>query len=66
MEGKFTLKDVKSLQQISDLYNIPVPTLMTRLTSKKRNLIEDVDYKRMGKGQGIIFSPVGIEKIIRR
>lgn len=59
------LNDIKTLQDISREYNIPVPTLKTRLSLKSFNLIENEDFRRLGKGQSIIFSPAGIEKITR-
>ena len=60
------LSDIKTLQEVSREYDIPVETLKTRLTLKSFNLIENEDYRRMGKGQGIIFSPSGVEKITKK
>lgn len=57
------LKDIKTLREISLEYNISVDTLKTRLTLKSLDLIENVDFRRMGKGQGILFSPEGVKKI---
>lgn len=59
------LTDIKTLKEISTEYNIPFTTLQTRLTLKSFNLIENEDYRRMGKGQSIIFSPEGVEKITK-
>ncbi|WP_307993082.1 hypothetical protein [uncultured Clostridium sp.] len=55
------LKDIKTLRQVSKEYNIPITTLQSRLIY----LIENVDYKKLGAGQGTILSPEGIEKIIQ-
>lgn len=58
------LSDIKTLQEVALEYEIPVPTLKTRLTLKSFNLINGEDYRRMGKGQGIILSPEGVKKIV--
>ena len=55
------LTDIKTLRQVSKEYNIPFPTLQSRLAY----LIENVDYKKLGSGQGTILSPEGVEKIIK-
>lgn len=60
------LSDIKTLQQVSEEHGIPVNTIKTRLDLKSFNMIEGEDYRRMGKGQGIIFSPEGVEKIISK
>ncbi|MEG1482920.1 MAG: hypothetical protein RSA57_03880 [Cetobacterium sp.] len=57
------LIDIKTIQEVSLEYNIPVPTLKTRLTLKSLNMIDGHDYRRMGKGQGILLSPEGVKKI---
>ena len=59
------LTDIKTLQQISAEYNIPVPTLKTRLKLLNFEMIENVDFRRMGVHQGILFSPKGVMKITR-
>lgn len=59
------LSDLKTIQEVSIEYDIPVPTLKTRLTLKSINMIEGDDYKRMGKGQGILLSPEGVKKITK-
>lgn len=60
------LRDIKTLQEVAQEYDIPVPTLKTRLTLKSLNLIEGEDYRRMGKGQGILLSPEGVKKITKK
>lgn len=57
------LSDIKTLTEVSQEFKIPVPTLKTRLTLKSLNLIEGVDFRRLGKGQSILFSPEGVKKI---
>ena len=59
------LSDIKTLQEISLKYNIPVPTLKTRLLLPNFGMIENVDYRRMGRGQGVLFSPEGVKKVIK-
>jgi len=59
------LSDIKTIQEVSLEYNIPVSTLKTRLTLTSFDLIENVDFKRMGKGQSILLSPLGVEKITK-
>lgn len=60
------LKDIKTLNQIAEEYDISINTLKTRITLKSLNLIEEDDFRRMGKGQGILFSPEGVKKIISK
>jgi len=40
--------------------------LKTRLTLTSFDLVENVDYRRMGRGQGILFTPTGTEKKIKK
>jgi len=60
------LTDIKSLQDISKEFGIPVTTLQTRLKLKSLNLVEGEDYRRMGIGQSVIFSPEGVKKITKQ
>lgn len=57
------LSDIRTLKDVALEYGIPVPTLKTRLTLKSLNMIEGEDYRRMGKGQGVLLSPEGVKKI---
>lgn len=57
------LSDIKTIKDVALEYNIPVPTLKTRITLKSLNMIEGEDYRRMGKGQSVLLSPQGVEKI---
>lgn len=59
------LNDIKTLQEVSREYNIPFPTLQTRLTLKSFGLIEGEDYKKLGKRLPTLLSPSGILKIIK-
>lgn len=59
------LKDIKTLQEVSREYNIPFPTLQTRLNSKKLGLIEGIDYKKLGARLPTLLSPSGINKITK-
>lgn len=56
------LSDIKTLKEIESQYNIPIKTLYSRL----KHLKEYEEYKRLGKGQAVIVSPVGIQKITKR
>jgi len=55
------LSDIKTLTEVSELHEIPLKTLQSRL----KNLDEGIEYKRLGKRQATILSPRGIEKIIK-
>lgn len=57
------LSDIKTIQDVALEYDIPVATLKTRLTLKSFNMIEGEDFRRMGKGQGVLLSPKGVKKI---
>ena len=59
------LTDIKTIHEVSKEFNIPVPTLNARLKLTSFDLIENVDFRRMGKGQGVLLSPIGVEKIIK-
>lgn len=59
------LSDIKTIQEVSLEYNIPVPTLKTRLNLTSLGLIEGEDFRRMGKGQGVLLSPSGVKKITK-
>lgn len=60
------LKDIKTLQEVSRMYNIPFRTLQSRLEAASFGLIENVDYKKLGKRQPTLLSPSGVEKIIKK
>jgi len=60
------LSNIKTIQEVALEYDIPVPTLKTRLTLKSLNMIEGEDYRRMGKGQSVLLSPEGVKKIISK
>jgi len=59
------LLDIKTLQDVSLEYGISINTLKSRLQLTSCGLIEDVDYRRMGKGQSVLLTPLGVEKIIK-
>lgn len=59
------LKDIKTLQEVSKEYNIPFPTLQSRLKLKSYGMVEGIDYKKLGKRMPTLLSPKGIEKIIK-
>ena len=60
------ITEVKTLQEVSREYGIPFTTLQTRLNLKSFNLIEYVDYRKLGKRQPTIFTPEGIKKITKK
>ncbi|MEG0799563.1 MAG: hypothetical protein RSG51_04070 [Bacilli bacterium] len=57
------LNDIKTLSQISEEYNISINTLKTRLSLKSLNLIEGVDFRKLGRGQATLLTPEGVAKI---
>lgn len=59
------ISDIKTIQEVSVEYKIPVSTLKTRLKLSNFNMIENVDFRRMGKGQGVLLTPKGVVKIIK-
>ena len=59
------LREIKTLQEVSREYNIPFPTLQTRLKLVNFGLIEDVDFKKLGKRLPTLLSPSGISKITK-
>lgn len=59
------LDDIKTLQDVAREYDIPFPTLQTRLNSEKLGLIEGIDYKRLGMRLPTLLSPTGIAKITK-
>ena len=42
------LKDIKTLTEVAKEYNIPPVTLRKRLDYKSYNLIEGIDFKKIG------------------
>jgi len=57
------LSDIKTLQEVAEEYDIPFPTLQSRI--KIRNLIDGVDYKKLGQRMPTLLSPEGVEKITK-
>jgi len=57
------LKDVKTLQEVAREYKISYNTLHDRLVLKSRNMVEGVDFRRLGKRQPTLLSARGIEKL---
>ena len=60
------LKDIKTIKEVSELYNIPVITLKKRINLKSFNMIHDVDYKILGDRQSTLLSPSGVLKLTKR
>lgn len=59
------LRDVKTLKQVAKEADINHNTLYDRLVIKRREMIEGIDFVRLGKRQPILLSPEGIEKLLR-
>jgi len=59
------LLDIKTLQDVSIEYGISINTLKSRLKLTSFGLIQDVDYRRMGKGQNVLLTPLGVRKITK-
>jgi predicted DNA-binding protein YlxM (UPF0122 family) len=55
------LKDIKTIQEVADEYNISRQTLHGRL----KNLQEGIEYRRLGERQPILLSPEGVKKIVK-
>ena len=55
------LSDIKTLAEVSEQYKIPLKTLQSRL----KNLEENIDYRKLGKGQSTLLSLQGIAKITK-
>jgi len=55
------LDETQTLQQVAKEYDISVQTLHSRL----KFLIEGTDYKKMGTGQAVLITLLGVEKIIK-
>ena len=61
-----TLNDIKTLQEVAREFNIPFTTLQSRLTNISNNLIENVDYKKLGARMPTLLSLEGIIKITKK
>lgn len=59
------LNDIKTLREIAVEHNISAKTLTLRLKLKSFNMIEGIDYKKLGPRMPILLSPSGVEKIIK-
>jgi len=59
------LTDIRTLKEVARDYNIPYQTLQWRLDSKALNMIEGVDYKRLGQRMPTLLSPQGVIKILK-
>ncbi|BDC03424.1 hypothetical protein [Clostridium perfringens] len=57
------LKDIKTTKEVSLEYNIPIRTVHNRIESC--NLLEGVDYRKLGERQPTLLSPSGVEKILK-
>ncbi|NFL43111.1 hypothetical protein FDB61_15600 [Clostridium botulinum] len=55
------LKDIKTLTEVAEEYNISIKTLQSRL----KYLKEDVEYRKLGKRQPTLLTPEGVNKIIK-
>lgn len=59
------LKDIKTLREVAEESGIEIRTLQQRLDLPNFGLIEEVDFKRLGKRQSTILTPIGIKKILK-
>lgn len=66
MDESYTLMDIKTLQEISKEYNVPVVTLRKRLDYKSFNMIENIDYRKFGERMPILVAPCGVKKILKK
>ena len=59
------LTDIKTLKEVARDYNISSFTLKTRLSSKKLNMIEGIDFRILGPRMPTLLSPQGVIKILK-
>lgn len=59
------LKDIKTLREVAEESGISYRTLTDRINLKSFDLIEGIDYKKLGPRNPIILSPSGIKKILK-
>lgn len=59
-----SLKDIFTLKEVSQIYNIPATTITTRLSKCNFYLDENIDYRKLGNRLPILFNQKGIDKII--
>lgn len=59
------LSDIKTLREVSEETGIYIKTLLKRIDLKSYNMIEGIDFRKLGKRQPIILSPEGIKKITK-
>jgi hypothetical protein len=56
------IKDIKTLKEVSEESGINVKTLMLRFnTAAGKEIIENVDYKKLGHRQPILLTPNAIK-----
>lgn len=60
------LKDIKTLREVAEQSAISYETLKARLKLKSLNLVENVDYKKLGPRMPTILGPSGIDKITKK
>jgi len=56
----FELKEIFTLADVVNIYNIPKQTLHSRL----KNLTEGVDFRKLGIRMPILLTPNGVEKLV--
>lgn len=56
------LKDIKTVNEVAVEHNISRQTLLSRIVA--RSLVEDIDFKKLGRRMPILLSPQGIDKLL--
>lgn len=61
-----SLDEIKTIEQVSEEYNIHRQTLHSRFKKliDSKILIEGIDYRNLGKRMPILLAPSSVEKII--
>ncbi|CUU51229.1 hypothetical protein [Clostridium beijerinckii] len=57
---KVELREIYTIGEVEELYNIPRQTLHSRL----KNLTEGIDFRKLGIRMPILLTPDGVEKLI--
>jgi len=60
------LRDIKTLQEVARESGIPVRTLQDRLKLKSMEMVEGLDFKKLGVRMPTLLSPNGVEKILNK
>jgi Fic family protein len=57
---KVELREIYTISEVEEIYKIPRQTLHSRL----KNLVEGVDFRKLGIRMPILLTPDGVEKLV--